>query len=292
MNTLFYSITRTAFSQAGVSNVGDVMAQTYRYDLLNRFIGSMATTGTTIAEVSGMGGNSYAETVSYDANSNITALSRTMAEGRQLDQMTYKYATRVLEGKTLKTDNRLLHVNDAVSTADIATDMEDQGIFSLNNPQSWNYRYDAAGRIISNRHDGVALIEYTAYGKVRRVVPTDNSRPTLEYTYDAMQQRLSKKVLNADGSSTATYYGYDAAGVLMATYTHKTNANNSSNTLTLNDFMLYGSGRLGSYVVNEPAGGTETPAFTNNNLRFELTDHLGTVRAVVTGQKLAQVRQK
>lgn len=49
--------------------------------------------------------------------------------------------------------------------------------------------------------------------------------------------------------------------------------------------MLYGSGRLGSYVVNEPAGGSAPVALTTANLRFELTDHLGTVRAVVTGAK-------
>jgi hypothetical protein len=62
------SITRTAFSQAGVSNGGDVMAQTYRYDLLNRFVGSRAATGESLQAVSGMSGSDYAVTVGYDAN--------------------------------------------------------------------------------------------------------------------------------------------------------------------------------------------------------------------------------
>jgi hypothetical protein len=66
-------------------------------------------------------------------------------------------------------------------------------------------------------------------------------------------------------------------------YTHHHTA--EGNTITLNDFMVYGSSRLGSYVANEPEGGTTAPAFTAANLRFELTDHLGTVRAVITGEK-------
>ncbi len=49
--------------------------------------------------------------------------------------------------------------------------------------------------------------------------------------------------------------------------------------------MLYGSGRLGSCQVNEPAGGTAPVPLLAANLRFELTDHLDTVRAVVAGQK-------
>jgi hypothetical protein len=61
-----------------------------------------------------------------------------------------------------------------------------------------------------------------------------------------------------------------------------------NNTITLNDFMVYGSSRLGSYVVNEPEGGTTAPAFTAGNLRFEPTDHLGTVPAVITGEKTGE----
>ena len=77
------------------------MAQTYRYDLLNRFVGSRAATGESLQAVSGMSGSDYAVTVGYDANSNITDLNRTMAQGRQLDQMTYKYATQVKEARCL-----------------------------------------------------------------------------------------------------------------------------------------------------------------------------------------------
>jgi RHS repeat-associated protein len=269
-----------------ITGNGDVMAQTYRYDLLNRFVSSKVATGSSITDVAGMSGDAYSVNVTYDANSNITAFSRTTGSGALLDQMTYRYATKVFDDKTMKLNNRLLHVNDAASTPGIDTDMEDQGAYNPNNAASWNYRYDAMGRIISNRHDGIARIEYNAYNKIKRVVPTDDSRPTLEYTYDAMQQRLSKKAIEAGGNYTETFYAYDAMGVLMSTYTHHHTA--EGNTITLNDFMVYGSSRVGSYVANEPEGGTTAPAFTAANLRFELTDHLGTVRAVITGEKTGE----
>jgi|GEM_PF-3357163 len=168
--------------------------------------------------------------------------------------------------------------------------MEDEGTYNPNNAGTWNYRYDPMGRIISNRHDGIARIEYNAYNKIKRVVSTDNSRPTLEYTYDAMQQLLNKKAIEGGGNYTETFYAYDAMGVLMSTYTHHHTA--EGNTITLNDFMAYGSSRLGSYIVNEPEGGTTAPVFTAANLRFELTDHLGTVRAVITGEKTGEGEAK
>ena len=52
-------------------------------------------------------------------------------------------------------------------------------------------------------------------------------------------------------------------------------------------FYNYQPGRIwNSYAANTPIDGTP-PAVTNepSSLRFELTDHLGTVRAVVTGEK-------
>jgi len=126
------TVTRTAFSQAGMEN-GDVMAQTYRYDLLNRFVSSKTATGSSIADVTSMAGNAYSVNVTYDANSNITTLSRTTGDGALLDQMTYRYATKVFDDKTMKLNNRLLHVNDAVNTPGIGTDMEDQGAYTPNN---------------------------------------------------------------------------------------------------------------------------------------------------------------
>jgi len=37
------------------------------------------------------------------------------------------------------------------------------------------------------------------------MVPTDPANATVEYTYDAMQQRLSKKEIKAKGNYTQTF---------------------------------------------------------------------------------------
>ena len=54
---------------------------------------------------------------------------------------------------------------------------------------------------------------------------------------------------------------------------------------TLKDFDLYGLSRIGTYSVEEPL--YASTAATNNaaQLRFEITDHLGSVRAVVGGAR-------
>ena len=285
------TITKSGFSQVGQTDVGDIMQQSYTYDVLNRFVAmsSVITNKTSTVQ------QGPSVTVEYDANGNIMNLNRTMVGGIMLDKMAYKYATHNSEDGEFKIHNRLLHVNDGIGKTEVATDMEDQGKFNLADPTSHNYSYDAMGRMVSNKHDDIELIEYNAYGKIKRMVPIDKSKPTVEYTYDAMQQRLSKKEIKPNKDYTETFYAYDAMGVPMAIYTHTHTA--SSDMVVLNDFMVYGSGRLGSYMLNEEIPDAlshksplshESSRVTPGNLRFELTDRLGTVRAVITGEKTGE----
>lgn len=120
-----------------------------------------------------------------------------------------------------------------------------------------DFAYDARGRMIQNLHDGIKEVQYTAYNKVKKVVPLDANRPTIEYEYDAMGNRIIKKE-SYPTRVAITRYTYDASGVLMAVY--EGNA--------ISEIPIYGSGRLGSY---RPGAG----AF------FELTNHLGSITAVV-----------
>jgi RHS repeat-associated protein len=90
------------------------------------------------------------------------------------------------------------------------------------------------------------------------VIPLAGSgKPTIEYSYDAMGNRISKKEIYSSQTKT-TAYVYNASGVLMAVY----------EDAAISEMEVYGSGRVGSY---RPGSG----------LFFEITNHLGSVAAVV-----------
>src|ERR1035437_6540785 len=76
----------------------------------------------------------------------------------------------------------------------------------------------------------------------------------------------------------------------MATYEYSYNAVVSGYQYKLLDHQMYGMGRVGTYNVNEVLGSSQnqdTPANEPAKQFFEITDHLGSVRAVVSGLKKA-----
>ncbi|WP_439484236.1 hypothetical protein [Cyclobacterium plantarum] len=50
-----------------------------------------------------------------------------------------------------------------------------------------NYTYDQIGNLVSDTEEGIANIEWTPYGKVRKVVKDDNSE--VSFRYDASEDR-------------------------------------------------------------------------------------------------------
>ena len=72
----------------------------------------------------------------------------------------------------------------------------------------------------------------------------------------------------------------------MATYEYSYNAAVSGYQYKLLDHQMYGMGRVGTYNVNEVLG-SSSPVGVNDEAKqfFEITDHLGSVRAVVSGIK-------
>ena len=106
-------------------------------------------------------------------------------------------------------NNRLLHVKDNADKPNaIETDIKDQGVFAQNDPSKRNYAYDPQGNLISDKSEGIATIEWTVAGKVRRITRTPQSgKPDLEFRYDALGNRVSKTVIaKPSGERTTTYY--------------------------------------------------------------------------------------
>ncbi|SFC78889.1 RHS repeat-associated core domain-containing protein [Parapedobacter composti] len=130
------------------------------------------------------------------------------------------------------------------------------------------YTYDAIGRLSSEVKGSSGMyLEYDVSGKVTKIY--SNSAKTnliISFVYDEAGQRI-KKQDHRNGS--LTWYVYDAGGTLMGVY------DNHGGSMALKEQPVYGAGRLGIYFRQ------------GNSYQYALTDHLGSVRAVINRNKLS-----
>jgi RHS repeat-associated protein len=153
-----------------------------------------------------------------------------------------------------------------------------------------NYKYDELGNLIDDKREEIANIEWTVSGKVKHITRTAGStKPELWFAYGADGQRISKTVGDPLNGGYREYYLRDAQGNVMAMYKY---ANNGT-SLKVTERPVYGSKRLGSYTRQmELMGEAAIPQWPYVQpmqaplKRYELTDHLGNVAAVVTGRLL------
>ncbi len=239
----------------------------YKYDNKNQlseaFFGRIITGGAT--PTNGLSTTAGAEALfseqanayrvnnlSYDKNGNIQSLKRQgTPTAAIMDDLGYVYdATN---------HNRLLSITDAASPANNYSD-------DLKTQASNNYVYNNLGQLTK---DVLSDYNYTydVNGKVTAIKKTSGvSIVTMEY--NAAGQREKKTDYDVSGNATQyTWYVYDAGGSLLSTY----NTVVSTSTTTQNDLQVYGAGRIGAYL--------RTASYNVTNYVYEITDHLGNVRA-------------
>ena len=202
----------------------------------------------------------------YSPNGNITGLSRnagikTDGSGgvHQMDRLSYHYYPGT---------NRLKYVSENLAGApDDGTlgDIADQSGFA----DQTAYVYDEIGQLIEDRERKIRL-EYDVYGKVKRIFDLDNptspAAPTIEFLYNALGHRIRKNDY---------LYVRDDAGAIMAHYRGGFTDVVGGTPPTLVEHSIYGLGRIG---VSEGTVGS-----VSRTRSYELTDHLGNVRAVFYG---------
>jgi RHS repeat-associated protein len=244
------------------------------------------------------GNSNYQTTYTYDANGNLTNLTRNDQSGVAMDNLTYRYAT---DGSGKILNNRLLHVNDDVQNSANPSDIENQGDnYAQYDPASHNYAYDKMGNLIKDQSEEIAEITWNTAGKVTKVSRIEGSgKPDLQFDYDAIGQRIAKKVTNKNVTTgdkfVTTYYVRDPQGNVLAVYEKKEDATGAGEFL-LKERHLYGAGRLGMVSQNvslaqfntttaDPTQNSTTPQF--GDTRYELINHLGNVMAVITDKVTA-----
>ena len=224
-----------------LSSLGSLV-RNYKYDQLHR-----------IREANSIN-NAYKETFTYDANGNIKTNTLHDRNGTQVDDATYHYFAET---------NKLSFISDIYGEITAGFDLMNQTGGKIG-----NFAYDLIGNLVRDRAMEVTQISWTAYHKREQVVKQDGT--TITYRYDAMNNRIYKKVEGQQGTET-THYLRDGTGNTLAIYKNG----------QLEELNIYGSSRIGTYN-----GKTNEGKRTLGNKRYELSNHLGNALVVVTDNKI------
>jgi RHS repeat-associated protein len=288
------------------NNIFRQNAYVFQYDQLNRIRNAYYTTAL---------GNNNGEYIwapritttpqlndfsaSYDLNGNMKTMQRYDGNATLIDNLTYNYNYQAGQSGVLL-DNKLNNVNDDLNTSGIANyDIDNQ-------TNAFNYTYDNIGNLVGDVSEQIANIGWNREGKVISLTRSTGSlKPDFIFKYDVSGKRIYKQVMNKtpaglidNTKTTYTYYAYDGTGNLLATYDQV--AISSPMDIRQVDANVFGSDRLGVYAHATPI---LRNAFLNNALtnvstttqlfhrtpgykQYELKDHLGNVRSVITGIKV------
>jgi RHS repeat-associated protein len=220
----------------------------YNYDRNNWLTG--ATFGNTNASTAAITPTAnYNESgLSYDANGNIKSLKRSNQTGTIVDDLTYNYTNT---GK-----NQLNSLSESAAVTSDPTDIETQS--------AGNYVYDLIGQMTRNVKEDL-YYSYNTQGLVTQV--NRGANVVVRFFYNERGQRIKKESYNTASPyslSSTDYYILDLSGNVMSIYNQP-----SSGAIVQKDLPIFGLSRLGVY---------NRASATSN---YEITDHLGNVRAVI-----------
>jgi RHS repeat-associated protein len=190
----------------------------------------------------------------YDANGNIQALHRYDENGYHTDVFAYHYAAH---------KNQLQDVTGYTSNA---------------NTQQHGFVYNRIGQMVmADKLSGEdQFVEYDVTGKVKAVYRDANKTlPRIRNYYSDRGFRLAKVTYpeqpGADSLTVTTWYVHDASGTVLSIYEQKGAPDlNNVHPAHEKEIPVYGAGKLGTLYPLQDA-----------SMAYEITDHLGNVRALI-----------
>ncbi|QKX03540.1 hypothetical protein HN014_00960 [Aquimarina sp. TRL1] len=188
-------------------------------------------------------GDYTVDQITYDANGNIQTLHR--AKQTENGNNAMDQLTYTYKGAK---PNQLTQVTDAAG--DVA------GAADIGSQPADNYRYNRIGQLTRNESEKIDYL-YNASGLVTEI--HEEGSPRLKFFYNDKGQRVRKEAYANGTLSYTEHYVRDAAGNTMVIYRNG----------QLEEYALFGAGRIGV----QKRGGANF---------YQLTDHLGNVRAVVS----------
>ena len=228
-------------------------AYTYDYSQANRLTEARYASQDTDGGWTANQSNYSVHDIGYDANGNITGLTRYTADPvngtpvrRLMDQLSYTYA-----------GNRVQAVSDA---ADAELGFAD----GVSNGSE--YGYDANGNLTRDDNKGITNIAYDAVLDVPlRVDFADGAR--IDYLYDAAGNRLAQTITAVDGTSRTTDY----VGAVEYRDDQLALIHHPEGRVVPKTDPGTGSGTGGSFVYH-----------------YDLRDHLGNVRLTFSEEPMVE----
>lgn len=171
-----------------------------------------------------------------------------------MDDMVYSYENENYFTTPDRNRNRLLHVQDLITSNNYTNDIKITTPFNPNSPQtSNNYGYDELGNLIKDESECIEEIVWTLSGKIAEIkydLQQCSTKHNLQFRYDAMGNRVLKieKTGPTQPEWIYTYYTRDAQGNVMAVYNISFNSlggNVYECTTKLDEKHIYGSSRIG-----------------------------------------------
>ena len=238
------------------------LAMAFRYDQLGRLVKSNSYYRNN---GSWQSTSDYEASFSYDANGNLTALTREGDQGL-MDQLDYSYQ---------QGNNRIDHISDQVGDGRYPNDVDDQD-------QS-NYRYDARGRLTQNLAEDIQNVRWSRHDRVRSVVKAGYG--SVYSSYDATGLRVMKHHNTTDNKDQKLIrYVRGVNNQILAKYKYVP----SEDSTYLTDQYIHGRSRLGTYSPD-----TTVQAMKNGHIRqirgkkqYEIKDHLDNVMLTVSDRKI------
>ena len=236
---------------SGQSFSGSMGMYAFSYDPKYQLTGAQFGTVTEAAETTFTSSSNYnLSNLTYDINGNILSKTTTNGSGSTYDGFTYDYSAS-------GTDNRLLNVKSGVST------------------YYAKYSYDSIGQMVKEVNsvgDSMYLV-YDVYHRVTAIYSNAAMTTKIaDFLYDEHGHRIEKTTYAAGVVSYHTWYVRDASGMLISVYDDK------SGTLGQTELEIYAQGRIG-IAYNNGSG--------SYSYDYELTDHLGNVRATISRTKVS-----
>ncbi len=173
----------------------------------------------------------YSESMSYDANGNITSLTR-YGKGTLMDNLTISYTG-----------------NQPTSVSESASDNNTSGSFEYKKANGSGYIFNANGALVADKSRGIAYITYDLNNNPKQIYFTNGS--VTKYVYSASGQKLRAVHYTAKPNITRTWGEKPAeltvAQILLADSTDYL----MGGSLTM--FYYYNQDHLGNIreVVNE-----------------------------------------
>ena len=201
-----------------------MLGMAYRYDQLNRLVDAVGhqesyeanlanTTEFNRWQSSESQGDLYRNRFTYDPNGNILTQERWDQQGDLFEDLEYQY--NWLDDEPIQ--NRLYHVNDAISASPQEGDIEDQGTFYDQQNQiktDNNYLYTAIGELQVDKSEDIEEIVWRVDSKIAEVRRTNNStKKNLRFDYDAMGNRIAKHIYTDNQFTAVEKSTYGAAAL-------------------------------------------------------------------------------